>query len=398
MPDPEHEQALERLAELPFVQHSRDGLMIHDTVQDAVAASLQTSDPARYSRYCRLAWSQLRSEVRAVSRDQLWRYTADMLYLLKNPCVRDAFFPSGRQQVTVEPAADGDRTAIFDIVARHETAGAAGWLKSWWEFAPRSFHITRDSDGDIVGFYILTKQGDTDSRLFRRDPMLRAWRRHLGDEPLRQSETAVYLRRWLSRDEGEMPSVVQAECWLDVKRSYMELRSQLRRCYIGVCDIAAYGRTAQTLGFRVIERAATQIDGVHHNLAVLDFGPGSVDAWLSALVAAELGEEPESILDLNSRELVLGTRRVPLTPLEFGVLRYLIRNPVKVISREELLDSVWGRKYEGGSNVVDVVVRALRNKLGERAAMLETARGFGYCFRGTPSRQSGAPRARARRR
>jgi DNA-binding response OmpR family regulator len=43
--------------------------------------------------------------------------------------------------------------------------------------------------------------------------------------------------------------------------------------------------------------------------------------------------------------------------------------------------NVWGHRYEGGSNVVDVVIRSLRKKLAERASMIETVRGVGYRFR-----------------
>jgi DNA-binding response OmpR family regulator len=51
------------------------------------------------------------------------------------------------------------------------------------------------------------------------------------------------------------------------------------------------------------------------------------------------------------------------------------------VSRAELIASVWGTTYDGGSNVVDVVVRSLRHKLGPSAARVETTRGVGYCFR-----------------
>lgn len=60
----------------------------------------------------------------------------------------------------------------------------------------------------------------------------------------------------------------------------------------------------------------------------------------------------------------------------------MYENEGKAVSRADLLEKVWGYDYEGGSNVVDVVVRALRNKLGERASMIETVRGVGYKYRG----------------
>ena len=84
---------------------------------------------------------------------------------------------------------------------------------------------------------------------------------------------------------------------------------------------------------------------------------------------------------MAARELVLDEQRVGLTPLEFGVMQYLTERAGKAVSRADLLADVWGYDYEGGSNVVDVVVRSLRKKLGERATMIEAARGTGYRLR-----------------
>ena len=55
--------------------------------------------------------------------------------------------------------------------------------------------------------------------------------------------------------------------------------------------------------------------------------------------------------------------------------------PGQPISRDDLLLQVWGRDYSGGSNVVDAVVRGLRKKCGEGAAIFETVRGVGYRLR-----------------
>ena len=76
------------------------------------------------------------------------------------------------------------------------------------------------------------------------------------------------------------------------------------------------------------------------------------------------------------------TDALPLTPLEFGVLQSLLQRKGKAVSRATLIEEVWGQAYVGGSNVIDVVVRSLRKKLGRKAAALETVRGVGYRFRG----------------
>lgn len=74
-------------------------------------------------------------------------------------------------------------------------------------------------------------------------------------------------------------------------------------------------------------------------------------------------------------------RRVGLTQLEFGVVRYLVDREGKVASRIGLETEVWGYDYHGGSNVVDAVVKSQRRKLSDQASRIETVHGTGYRFR-----------------
>jgi serine/threonine protein kinase len=69
----------------------------------------------------------------------------------------------------------------------------------------------------------------------------------------------------------------------------MELRPRLRRVYLTVRDFAPYAAVAQELGFEPIAEASVVLDGDTYYSAALDFGPDSVDGWLSTLIAAELG-------------------------------------------------------------------------------------------------------------
>lgn len=81
-------------------------------------------------------------------------------------------------------------------------------------------------------------------------------------------------------------------------------------------------------------------------------------------------------LDLRTRQVRVGGRVIDLSAREFALAETFFRHPGQVLSREQLLSRVWGYDYDPGSNVVDVYVRYLRNKLGpERIA---TIRGAGY--------------------
>jgi hypothetical protein len=203
-------------------------------------------------------------------------------------------------------------------------------------------------------------------------------------EPARtDDERVLFLRRWLSAEHGERPSAEQAASWLDVKRTYLELRPRLRRIIITVRDLPRWAPVATELGFRPLD-VTTDMDDAPYYSAVLDFGPASVDGWLTRLLAAELGVADEATLDDESREVVMGDRRIALSEREFDVLRYLWDHEGKVVDRAELLEEVWDGHYDGGSNVVDVVVRGLRKKLADHASMIETLRGRGYRFRNAP--------------
>src|SRR6266480_4200565 len=93
------------------VETARDGLVIHEAVQQAIAASLSGAEPERYREYRRRAWHELRIEVQHAGRSELWRYTADLLYLLENPDIREVFFPSGASEVAIEAALGADAPA-----------------------------------------------------------------------------------------------------------------------------------------------------------------------------------------------------------------------------------------------------------------------------------------------
>ena len=81
-------------------------------------------------------------------------------------------------------------------------------------------------------------------------------------------------------------------------------------------------------------------------------------------------------LDIRSRRARIDGREVELSAREFALAEELVRHPGQVLSREQLLSRVWGYDFDPGSNVVDVYVGYLRQKLG--SDLIETVRGAGY--------------------
>jgi hypothetical protein len=379
LPETSPQDVFGRLRELPFVETRQDGLGLHDAVQASLAGFLRSTDPSRHRRYRRAAWRLLRDEVREAPAGDLWRYTADMLYLIENPVVREAFFPSGGQPLAVEPATPHDRPSIELIARRHDGDRGAAAILAWYDRYPSSFSAIRDRDGLTIAFFcLLTRAQVFDASVV--DPVVAGWRDHLRRQPPPAGQEILGFRRWLDLDHGERPSSSQAASWLDVKRTYMELRPSLRRIYTVVEDPALYLPVVLRLGFRPLgEDGGTASLGDHTFTSVaLDFGPDSVDGWLAGLVASELGLDQKMAVDEVGRELRVNGRIVQLTPLEFGVLRCLQEHEGKAVSRATLLDAAWGYDSPVGSNVVDVVVRRLRGKLTGAGATVDTIRGTGY--------------------
>jgi DNA-binding response OmpR family regulator len=84
-------------------------------------------------------------------------------------------------------------------------------------------------------------------------------------------------------------------------------------------------------------------------------------------------------LDMERKRLNIDGRREDLTPIEFQLLYILIRNPGRIFSRDQILESVW-RDVNVTERTVDVHVTRLRKKLGDYGRFLVTRKGYGYCF------------------
>lgn len=89
-------------------------------------------------------------------------------------------------------------------------------------------------------------------------------------------------------------------------------------------------------------------------------------------------------IDLLAPHAKVGTQRVSFTGLELSLLYLLIANAGEVLTRERILDALWGERYSPDSNVVDVQIRALRRRLDDDARkprFIETVPGAGYRFK-----------------
>ncbi len=89
------------------------------------------------------------------------------------------------------------------------------------------------------------------------------------------------------------------------------------------------------------------------------------------------------VLDMGTREVMRGNRKVDLTTKEFDLLAYFMRNPRQVLTRDQFYERIWGYDFEGESNILEVYIRYLRTKLEAKneTRLLQTVRGVGYALR-----------------
>lgn len=88
-------------------------------------------------------------------------------------------------------------------------------------------------------------------------------------------------------------------------------------------------------------------------------------------------------IDILSRRVFRGQREIFLTPKEFSLLEYLLRNKGRVVSRTQIIENVWGYSYDPNTNVVDVHIKYLREKIDKdfEKKLIHTVRGSGYIIK-----------------
>jgi len=109
---------------------------------------------------------------------------------------------------------------------------------------------------------------------------------------------------------------------------------------------------------------------------------GSAPAPASTSAAGERLAFHDLTLDEGTREVMRGARAIELTPREFELLSYLLRNATLALSKSQILDAVWEYDFGGDSNIVETYVSYLRRKIDiEEPRLIHTVRGVGYSLR-----------------
>ena len=218
----------------------------------------------------------------------------------------------------------------------------------------------------------------------------------------------------LVEDEEKLSRMVELELryeGYEVEKAF-DGRTGLERALTGTFDLILLDIMLPALsGMEVLRRLRkerqtpvillTARDAVVDKVSGLDAGaddyvtkPFAIEELLARIRAA-LRKRPAApaeapkltcgalVMDVERHEVSLSGTPVELTRREFDLLRYLLENKEKVVTREVLLDNVWGFDFVGETNTVDVYIRFLRSKIDERfhVKLIHTVRGVGYVIR-----------------
>ncbi len=112
-------------------------------------------------------------------------------------------------------------------------------------------------------------------------------------------------------------------------------------------------------------------------------------ARIRAIVRRQYGNTSNKLsvknisLDMSEKSVKKGNKVIELTGKEYEVFEYLMQNKGKVISKEQILEHLWGFDYLGGSNIVEVLVKNIRKKISpnDSTSIIQTKRGLGYVIR-----------------
>ena len=157
-------------------------------------------------------------------------------------------------------------------------------------------------------------------------------------------------------------------------------------------ELRKSGNSVPVLMLTAKDTISNRVDGLDagaDDYLTKPFAYDELSARVRALLRRNMKEKQAMLqaadlsMDLAARKVTRGGNEITLTNKEFALLEYLMRNQGIVLTRSQIADHVWDYGFDYDSNVVDVYIRYLRNKLdkGYPSALIHTVRGYGYVLK-----------------
>ena len=197
-----------------------------------------------------------------------------------------------------------------------------------------------------------------------------------------QVVTAVDGRQALNQMQTEQPDLIILD-WMMPKIDGLEVIHRMRAAGDEIPVLLLTAKDA-------IEDRVEGLDSGADDYLVKPFAPPELLARIRSLLRRfekTSQDKPLSYaglyLETTTRETRRGDRRFELTPKEFDLLHYFLRHPRQVLTRDQILEEVWGYDFGGDDNVLEVYIGYLRKKTeaGGEARLVQTVRGVGYVLR-----------------
>jgi len=212
------------------------------------------------------------------------------------------------------------------------------------------------------------------------------------------SRVASFIRRGLSADKFPVDVAPDGQSGLElaVSRDYSLIVLDLMLPGMAGQDVlAALRKTKRDVPVLVLTARGAVRDKVElfqkgcDDYLTKPFAFAEFQARVKALLRRGKTETQDTLqvadlrVDFNKRQVTRGGKKIDLTLKEFALLEYLVRNAGQVLSRSMIVDHVWDQSFDSFTNVVDVYIRYLRNKIdqGFEPKLIHTVRGVGYVLK-----------------
>src|SRR5262249_1526085 len=160
------------------------GIYIAEPVRRAIVDWMSGVEPERYQLWRKTAADWIVKRLRSAGRSGRWRHMADLLHLLEQPALRNAFFPPDEEAPPVEPAGAEDFAQIFALAEERDGSDARTCIEAWAQRLPHRFSVARGAAGDVLAFSLFARQDDPHAGLGDVDPLFAAWQAHLAAHPV----------------------------------------------------------------------------------------------------------------------------------------------------------------------------------------------------------------------